>query len=111
MCDKCISKEHCADKYYYRFGELPRDGKSAIWQGDKCVGYEEGVSVYEVHLNNNGEYVPVVPCPLTEKGLNDYVYHLNYFRGRKYIVSGDILKKVGSNGEPILKNVKIIKEL
>lgn len=96
---------------YIRFGEIPKNGKSAIWKGDKCVGYEDGVSVYEAHRNIDGRYAPVIPYPLTPTTLDDFVYHLMHFRGRKYLVRGDLLGNLGSNGEPLLENVEIITEL
>lgn len=96
---------------YIRFGEIPKNGNSAIWKGDKCVGYEDGVSVYEAHRNIDGRYAPVIPYPLTQTTLDDFVYHLMYFRGRKYLVRGDLLGNIGSNGEPLLENVEIITEL
>lgn len=96
---------------YIRFGEIPKNGKSAIWKGDKCVGYEDGVSVYEAHRNIDGRYAPVIPYPLTQTTLDDFGYHLMYFRGRKFLVRGDLLGSIGSNGEPLLENVEIITEL
>lgn len=94
-------------EYYYRFGDIPKDGKSAIWKGEKVVGYENGVSVYECHKNEEGFFVPVIPFPLTENGINDYYYHLQHFRGRRYIVHGERIG-TGSNGEPIIKVITAI---
>jgi len=98
------------EKLFYRFGELPEDGISLIWKGNECIGREIGVSVYEAHLNRNGRYVPVIPNPMTEHTFDDYVYHINYFRGKHYLVTGDVIG-IGSNGEPLLKNVKIVSQL
>lgn len=88
-------------KEFIRFGELPKDGKSTIFKGNEPIGKESGVSVYEVYRNDNGYYVPVLPYPMTEHTLDDYVYHLNYFRGRVYLVHGDIVG-YGSNNEPLV---------
>lgn len=88
-------------KQYYRFGDIPKDNKSSIWSGNKVIGYEEGVSVYECHINEEGILVPVIPFPVTEYALNDYMYHLQYFRGRRYLVTG-IRIGTGSNGEPLI---------
>lgn len=96
---------------YIRFGEIPANEKSAIWKGEECVGYENGVSVYEAHIDVEGNFIPVIPCPLLPTTLDDYVYHLKYFRGRKYLVTGDLLGNIGSNGEPLIENVEILKEL
>ena len=37
--------------------------------------------------------------------------HIEYFTSNKYLVTGDLLDKTGTNGEPLIKNVKILKEL
>lgn len=86
---------------YYRFGEIPKEGKSAIWKGEEVIGYEEGVSVYECHINEDGFLVPVLPFPLTEKTLDDFFYFLCYFRGRRYYVHGERIG-TGSSGEPLI---------
>lgn len=98
-------------KLFYRFGELPTDEKSSIWNGEEMVGKEKGVSVYEAHKNVNGTYSPVVPNPISEKTLNDFIYYLKYYEGKRYIISGDLLSEVGTDSEPLLTNVEIIKEL
>lgn len=96
---------------YIRFGDLPTGEKSAIWKDGRCIGYESGVSVYEAHINERGIYVPLLPFPLTSTTLNDYVFYLTYFRGRKYLVQGDLLGNCGTSGEPLIVNVEIITEL
>ena len=96
---------------FYRFGEIPKNEKSYIWKGEEKVGEEPGVSVYEAHKNINGTYSPVLPFPTSEKAFNDFIYHIEYFTGNKYLVTGDLLDKTGTNGEPLIKNVKILKEL
>ena len=69
-------------KLYYRFGDIPEDGYSSIWRIDELIGKEKGVSVYEA-----------------------------YYYGSRYLVTGDLLDERGSDGEPLIKNVKIIKKL
>lgn len=96
---------------YIRFGEIPQNGKSAIWHNNECVGYEDGISVYEAHRNVDGIYTPVIPYPLRPTTLDDYIYHLMHFRGHKYLVRGNLLGNTGSNGEPLLEEVEIVKEL
>lgn len=96
---------------FYRFGEIPKNEKSCIWKGEEKVGEEFGVSVYEAHKNINGTYSPVIPFPTNEKAFNDFIYHVAYFTGNKYLVTGDLLNKTGTNGEPLIKNVKILEEL
>ena len=40
---------------FYRFGEIPEDECSSIWNNNnEVIGKEKGVSVYEAHKNING---------------------------------------------------------
>ena len=96
---------------FYRFGEIPKNEKSCIWRGEEEIGEEPGVSVYEAHKNINGTYSPVLPFPTNEKAFNDFIEHIAYFTGNKYLVIGDLLDETGTNGEPLIKNVKILKKL
>lgn len=35
--------------------------------------------------------------------------NIAYFTGNKYLVTGDLLDETGTDGEPLIKNVKILK--
>ena len=49
---------------FYRFGEIPEDECSSIWNNNnEVIGKEKDVSVYEAHKNINGTYSPVLPFP------------------------------------------------
>lgn len=97
---------------FYRFGDIPEDECSSIWNNnDEVIGKEKGVSVYEAHKNINGTYSPVIPFPTNEKAFNDFIHHVAYFTGNKYLVTGNLLDETGTDGEPLIKNVKILKEL
>ena len=39
---------------------------------------------------------------------NDFI---KYFTGNKYLVTGDLLDETSTDGEPLIKNVKILKKL
>ena len=92
---------------FYRFGEIPEDACSSIWNNNnEVIGKEKGVSVYEAHKNINGTYSPVLPFPT-----NEIIYNVKYFTGNKYLVTGDLLDETGTDGEPLIKNVKILKKL
>lgn len=95
---------------FYRFDEIPKNEKSCIWRGEEKIGKENGVSVYEAHKNINGTYSPVLPFPTNEMAFNDFIEHIAYFTGNKYLVTGDLLDETGTNGEPLIKNVKILKK-
>lgn len=96
---------------FYRFGEIPINEKSGIWKGEEKIGEELGVSVYEVHKNLNGLYSPVLPMPTNTSAFDTFLHLIRYYSGKKYLVTGDILPCVGMDGEPLIKNVKILKEL
>ena len=96
---------------FYRFGEIPKNEKSYIWRGEEKIGEEKGVSVYEAHKNINGTYSPVLSFPTNEMAFNDFIEHIAYFTGNKYLVTGDLLDETGTNGEPLIKNVKILKKI
>ena len=97
---------------FYRFGHIPEDECSSIWNNnDEVIAKEKGVSVYEAHKNINGIYSPVIPFPTNNNAFNDFIYHIRYFTGNKYLVTGDLLDEIGRNGEPLIKNVRIIKKL
>lgn len=39
------------------------------------------------------------------------MYYMAYYYGSRYLVTGDLLDERGSDGEPLIENVKIIKKL
>lgn len=92
---------HRVDDIYIRFGALPKGGKSRNWASGE---YERGVSVYRARYNvNTGTYQPFGALPGAE------IAHL--LRGSKILlVTGDKVG-TGSDGEPLLSNVRIIAEL
>ena len=97
---------------FYRFDDIPEDECSSIWNNsNEVIGKEKGVSVYEAHKNINGTYSPVLPFPTNETAFNDFIYNVAYFTGNKYLVTGDLLDETGTDGEPLIKNVKILKKL
>ena len=96
---------------FYRFDDIPKNEKSCIWRGEEKIGEEKGVSVYEAHKNINGTYSPVLPFPTNEIAFNSFIYYIKYFTGNKYLVTGDLLDETGTDGEPLIKNIKILMKL
>jgi len=98
---------------YIRFGEIPTDETSGIYDGDLGrVGSEPGVCCFEC-VKREGNYFIVVPM-LKSASLN---YDLEGFveaaeLGIKkiYLVQGDLVGRASFN-EPCLKNITILKEL
>lgn len=106
--------------YYIRIGELPRDGKSKIYQWEDkthssraAIGEEAGVSVYEAKEVEKG-WNGVIPENIKYNSTMDTINYLmkEAIRGDKpvYVVIGDEVGK-GYDGEPVITNVKIIKDI
>lgn len=108
---------------YLRFKDIPRNKKSSIYRNSIKVGEELGVSVFEL-TEINGVLRVVFPVyiensimknfDLTPEGYsNDFSMLWNEFIGNQipaYLVSGTEICK-GSDGEPVIKDIKIIKKL
>lgn len=98
--------------YYIRVGEIPVSGKSSIFRGDEIVGQENGVSVYDCALKR-GNWVICVPFPCRE-GTIDTIHGillaaiLKYKNSSVYLVTGTEIGEFGADGEPLLKDVRII---
>lgn len=100
-------------EYYIRFGEIPKDGFSKIHRGDMIIGSEPGVSVYDCCQKRN-KLMICIPNPIhpfTMDTIKDFETDILMSCGKKiYLVTGEIVG-FGSDGEPCLKNVKIIKDI
>ena len=106
---------------YIRFGLIPEDERSAIGNGCigdgyECIGYEEGVSVWNAVLLKDGFHL-VAPLNGNSCTMGDFTS--NAFPDDCYgstenlkifVVTGDEVG-LGSDGEPLLRNVKILKQL
>lgn len=96
--------------YYLRFGKIPEDEKSSIHYRGYYCGKEEGVSVYHCAIINHKPHI-ILPIPYSE-GAMDTLYGLLFYDKDKpvYIVTG---KRIGTghDGEPLIRDVKIIKDI
>lgn len=95
---------------YIRFGEIPENGKSKIHLGDEIIGEEAGVSVYEA-IYADEYYYPKLPDNPNSSTLLDYFEFLMYSNSKVYLVIGDRIRLNGHDNEPLLGNVKVIKEI
>ena len=115
-----IGKEHpdsykskfIADKYYIRFGDFPKSGRSKNYAtGEK----EIGVSAYPVKWNTQLDKWEITEEQLEEfSALLSLTYDIIRDKGRPvYLIHGQELNDLGSDGEPMLdiNNVKIVKKL
>ena len=94
---------------YLRFGKIPENERSGIYKGDLGkVGEERGVSCYRGVVIDNKVYV-IMP----HMASSTYYWLIDeYNRGKTplYIIDGEEVGE-GSDLEPLLRNVKIIKEI
>jgi len=106
--------------FYIRIGKIPIDGISRIYRGEVLIGEEKGVSCY-YGVQLKGKWHIIIPNPLkigaiqTLESLINQVteewYKVNpKDKSKIYLIDGEEIG-IGSDGEPILKNVKIIKEI
>ncbi len=93
---------------YIRFGDIPKDGHSKVYRSDVVIGEEQGVSVWNC-IFANGVPFPLLPEDATESCAADYFYMLLGNRP-VYLVTGTELEKRGSAGEPLLKDIEVLKE-
>lgn len=102
-------------KSYIRFGKIPIDEKSKIfYNGEYIVNEESGVSAFDLEYIDNRPRI-VLPIITTSSALNCIDGYLcGYLNGSLkepiYEVTGDLVD-YGSDNEPLLRNVKIIREL
>lgn len=105
---------------YIRFGAIPKDerskkGNGVLGDGYECVGYEDGVSVWNA-VRINGKWCLVIPhgnsCThgdITRAAFPDDCLGCSQ-DDLIYLVDGDEVG-IGSDGEPLLRNVKILAKL
>lgn len=97
---------------YIRFGEIPADGNSTVHRSDAEIRKEGGVSVWNA-VEVNGRYYPMLPKHPNENTLADYFNYLTNNRTDKkvYLVTGTKVFIEGADREPLLMDVKIIKDI
>ena len=112
--DECIAwleKQRETDKsLYIRFGNIPTNGKSKVYNGEIEIGIEEGISVYPAFEDKEGNIILGLNLPITKTSLHTQQHLLEYESRPCYLVTGDYVGK-GTDGEPLLKNIRIMKEI
>ena len=91
-----------AKDVFLRYGSLPKHGKSTNWV-DGTI--EEGVSVFRGKELPTGEVTFIIGSPQAE----GTKLHLALDK-KLYVVGGDVVG-VGADGEPLLQNSKIIRQV
>ncbi len=87
---------------YVRFGEIPENGKSKNYLTGE---YENGVSVYEAIERDNN--ISIILPSLTGSAC---VSLSGVLDRPMYIVDGELCG-TRSDGEPLLKNCKVVREI
>ena len=112
---------------YIRFGKIPKLEQSSIGLDDEMraemgnATHESGVSVYKASMRPNGKGYNLLDTN-SEKAKYDiggnYISDMfeEIFKdaiayGDIFLVTGTKLKQTGSDGEPLLRNVSVIKRL
>ena len=99
---------------FVRFGFIPESERSNIYCGDVVIGRELGVSCYEC-IKVGDKYRIIYP-PLndrwdkTAKILNILIRRFLNGDTLCFLIEGDVVGR-GTDNEPLLRNVNVIKEL
>lgn len=97
-------------RLFIRFGEWSEDEVSRVtWRG-LHIKDEIGVSVYNAAYIDD-KYLICFPCPHTDSTIDTLSTMLEYgVNDGVFVVTGDVVG-VGMDGEPLLKNVKLVKDI
>ena len=112
-CDEMLAwleKQGEQEQLYIRFGEIPTDEKSKIYQGEIEVGTENGVSVYPAFKTNEGDIVLGLSLPITKTTLYTQQHLLEYDDRPCYLVKGDYVGK-DTDGQSLINNISIIEKI
>lgn len=105
-----LKKQGEQEELYIRFGEIPTDEKSKIYNGEIEVGTENGVSVYHAFKTHEGDIVLGLSLPITKTTLYTQQHLIEYSDRPCYLVKGDYVGK-DTDGQPLINNVSIIKKI
>ena len=83
---------------------------SSIYQHGEEVGKENGVSCYRALVDENDTIHICLPLPFTESRWNVLQGFIHYDDRNAYLITGDVVG-YGSEGEPLLKNIRIAKKI
>jgi hypothetical protein len=95
-------------KRYIRYGRLPENGISKIYNKEEVIGEEVGVSCWRAKYKN-GRWYPCFPKKPTQFSLDDFSWMMQV-ESEVYLISGTKIA-VGSDGEPVVKNAKICRRI
>ena len=105
-----LERQREQEQLYIRFGEIPTDEKSKIFQGEIEVGTENGVSVYPAFKTSEGDIVLGLNLPITKTTLYTQQHLIEYDDRPCYLVKGDYVGK-DTDGQYLINNVSIIEKI
>ena len=98
---------------YIRFKDIPDNEISNIYDGDLgVVGHEKGVSCYEFIKTKAGYFKIILPS-ISSGPLHDLLYFIDQLERKEipaYVIEATEVG-VGTYGEPVVKDVTIIREI
>lgn len=97
---------------FIRFKDIPLNEKSGVYDGDLGkIREEEGVSCFDC-IKINNIYKIIIPSLDTGPLFDLIIFIENYIDGKipAYLIEA-IKVGLGTYGEPVVKNIKIIKKL
>lgn len=92
---------------YIRFGDIPENERSKVWNDDEIIGELEGVSVYPAIIDGEGNISIGLTLPVTRTTLDTLNVLLAYDNRKCYLVDGDYVGR-GTDNEPLIKNIHIV---
>ena len=95
---------------YIRFGEIPENEQSRVYEDETIIDTLDGVSVYHAITDENGNISVGLALPVTRTSLYTLQSLIEYDNRTCYLVEGDCVGR-GTDNEPLIRNVKIIREL
>jgi hypothetical protein len=96
--------------YYLRFGMWPKNERSQNFLIRDRIVFEKGVSVYHVEYDLDEDRWAIDPT-VDEATIAGTMQTLIYSNRPIFLVQGTELDEEGSDGEPLLHDVKLIKQL
>ena len=112
-----MGNEKANRKYYLRFGEIPKCGRSGIWSSLtdpwSLIGREDGVSCWRAVLMD-GLWSPVYPPRPTATTFSSFeTFFSERYRdlGRRILLITGELVGYGSDGECLLSGARVVREL
>ncbi len=96
--------------YYIRFGMWPQNERSQNFLARGETVYEAGVSAYHADYNFETDRWEIDPS-VDEAAVAGTLQTLIYSKRAIYLIQGREIKRTGADGEPLLRDVKLISQL